>query len=265
MPITKSAVETSLLRAFIGPEGGLREEDHQKVCELVPLLLEIDRLLPRRGGLHVVDACAGKSAVGVLIAAHVLSSRAPTSRVTAIEREPKRRALFLRAADALGVAAQSTLVTADVADDAAWPDAPDLVVALHACGAASDTVIDQAVRVRAVRVVLVPCCYGAAPGSRDEAARSSEVAGQGLADTWARAVPLPGHALVGRRFAQALIDAERTLRLEAAGYQCDVVELFSPTVSPFNLAWRARRVDEPVRRARALAQLEALRAGGPRS
>ena len=56
---------------------------------------------------------------------------------------------------------------------------------------------------------------------------------------------------MGRRFAQALIDAERTLRLEERGYDVDVVEFVGPTVTPHNLLWRARRSGEPRRMAEA--------------
>ena len=48
-----------------------------------------------------------------------------------------------------------------------------------------------------------------------------------------------------RRFIQAMVDAERTRRLEAAGYETEVVEFVGATVTPHNLLWRARRVGEP--------------------
>jgi hypothetical protein len=62
---------------------------------------------------------------------------------------------------------------------------------------------------------------------------------------------LPRQGLVGRRFAQAMIDAERTLRLEEHGYDVDVVEFVAPTITPHNLLWRGRRVGEPQRMAEA--------------
>ena len=61
-----------------------------------------------------------------------------------------------------------------------------------------------------------------------------------------------------RRLVQALVDAERTWRLEAAGYETEVVELVSPSVTPHNLLWRARLVAEPVRMARARRHLDSL-------
>jgi hypothetical protein len=63
---------------------------------------------------------------------------------------------------------------------------------------------------------------------------------------------------VRRRFVQAMVEAERTLALEAAGYDT-IIAPFSPeTVTPHNLVWRARRAGEPRRMRAAAAQLAAL-------
>jgi predicted RNA methylase len=250
------------------------------------MLEEIERAR-RHSSAHaqgqLVDACAGKSALAILALA-LLDANAPHSmRAVAIERDERHRERALRAAELLGVAVRFQYVVADVAGIAnvaneanvanaplasnarsdaspahfAWPrDA--IVVALHACGAASDAVIDAAVACDARTILLVPCCY--AGGPRHD--RSDvPVPAQELADAWRRRVPLPEHGLVGRRFAQAIIDAERTLRLEASGYETEVVEIFAPTVSPYHLLWRARRVNEPVRMERARVKLAALASG----
>jgi hypothetical protein len=58
-----------------------------------------------------------------------------------------------------------------------------------------------------------------------------------------------------------MIDAERTLRLEAAGWETTVVALVPPSVTPHNLMWRARRLKEPGRMREAEAKLRTLRAG----
>jgi hypothetical protein len=44
-----------------------------------------------------------------------------------------------------------------------------------------------------------------------------------------------------------MVDAERTWRLEAAGYETEVVEFVGPSVTPYNLLWRSRLVREPRR------------------
>ena len=56
-----------------------------------------------------------------------------------------------------------------------------------------------------------------------------------------------------------MVEAERTLTLEAAGYETEVVPFVAPTVTPENLVWRARRVCEPRRMEEAQHRLAHLR------
>jgi hypothetical protein len=55
-----------------------------------------------------------------------------------------------------------------------------------------------------------------------------------------------------------MVDSERTLALEAAGYETTVVPFVPPTVTPHNLLWRARRVGEPRHMAAAAEKLERM-------
>jgi hypothetical protein len=181
--------------------------------------------------------------VGLLAAELILAPRGRPGRVHIIERDPQRvdvcRQALLRL-QAPGI--EATINEADVADVKAWPARPDVVVALHACGPASDTIIDQAIAVQARDLLLVPCCT------------SKHVAAAALAERHADALAVPRHAEVRRRFIQSIVDAERTLRLEAAGWQTTVVAFVAPTVTPHNLLWRCRHVAEPGRMAEAARQ-----------
>lgn len=238
------AVEGALHRLFIGADGtSLRKEDRKKAREMAALLDEIARLGPNRRLL--VDAAAGKSYVG-LLAVELLG----LDRLCIIERDPRRAALCRQAAARLSRPAAITVVEADVADAAAWPPEPDAVVALHACGAASDAILDAAVAAAARWLLLVPCCYAGVVRFSATATAIAERTG------------VPRHAEVRRRFVMSLIDAERTLRLEAAGWETTVAALVPPTVTPHNLLWRARRLREPVRMQRAAAELARLRSAG---
>ncbi len=80
------------------------------------------------------------------------------------------------------------------------------------------------------------------------------------AEATAQDLLLAKHAPVRRRFLEAMIASERTHVLEAAGYLVDVLEFCPPTVTPHNLLWRCRRIDEPGRMARAQRGLDRLRA-----
>lgn len=233
-------VEAALARLFIAAEGAsLRAEDRKKAREITAILGEIARAGDR--GL-LVDAAAGKSYVG-LLAAELIGA----SDVRVIDRDPTRIAACRAAAAHLRPGVRVDLREGDVADPALWPDAPHIVAALHACGPASDAVLDAAVRARARWLFLVPCCYSAAVPFAERAASRADALG------------VPRHAEVRRRFTAALIDAERTLRLEAAGYETTVVPFVPPTVTGHNLLWRARRSGEPVRMREAEGRLRELR------
>lgn len=232
-------VEAAIQRLFIRAEGtSLRDEDRKKARELRGLLAEMHPL-PRRG--VVVDAAAGRASVG-LIAAELLSS----CELVVIERSHDRVRACLDAAKHLTRSATVDVREADVADPAAWPDAPELVVALHACGPASDHIIDRAAACGASRVLLVPCCVGAgvafAKTAREAVAR------------W----PIPKQSAVRQRLEHGLIDAWRTLRLEAAGYEVTVLPFVPPTVTPYNLLWRCRRVGQRDAMERAAKRLEEI-------
>jgi methyltransferase family protein len=137
-----------------------------------------------------------------------------------------------------------TLIAGDAGDLAHWPADPELAVALHACGAAADGILAAATAARARRVLVVPCCTP----SPDDAARAAEKLG------------LPRHAAVRRAFVESFVAGVRTLRLEAAGYETEVVAFVPPTVTPYNLLLRARRVGEPGRMAAAAERLARLTA-----
>jgi predicted RNA methylase len=249
---TLDHVRLWLDRLYIAADGaGLRDEDHKKAFEVSALLDDVARVASGRN-LTIVDAAAGKGYTGLLAAKLVLG---PFARVVAIERDPRR----LESVRAAFAALQLPDVTldlraADVADPAAWPDAPDLVVALHACGAATDHALDRAVAARAERIWSVPCCY-------DKTLRGDELA-RGLAHLIG--VP-PQYGPLRRRFVHSIVDIERVLRLEAAGYATEVVEIVSPTVTPHNMMFRATRAGPQSRRAaEASDKLESLRRAGRR-
>ena len=237
--ITTRAVEQALQQSFIAAEGtSLRREDRKKAVEVTALLNELARLGKDR---LLVDVAAGKSYLG-LLAVELLGF----TRLVVIERDLRRIEACRAAAAHLTRPAQIDLRPGDAGDPTLWPREPDVVTALHACGPASDLVLDAAVRADARWIFLVPCCYAAA------------VPFAAAAEAQADRLGLPRHAEVRRRFVISLIDAERTLRLEAAGWETTVVPFVPPTVTPHNLLFRARRVREPGRMREARERLSRL-------
>lgn len=248
-----SDVEAWLDRLYIAAEGaGLRDEDRRKAREVAAMLDEIERAsarVSRRSPLTLVDAAAGKSYVGLLAAKLVFEPAGIAASVVTIEREASRVALSRLAVERLGTSIPVECRQADVSDASAWPDRPSIVTALHACGEAADVIIERAMASNCRELLLVPCCT------------SRAVAAATRAEARAAAAGIPRHAAVRRRFIQAMVDAERTWRLEAGGYETEVVEFVGATVTPHNLLWRARKVGEPKRVAAAQQALDLIRAG----
>lgn len=233
-------VQATMHRLFIDEAGaGLRKEELKKSRELAALFVHLARI---KRGAHLVDAAAGKASVG-FVAAELL----PLERVTVLERDAARIATAREVMKRVRASVSVDLRRVDVGAEGAFPDEADAVVALHACGPAADAIIDAAVHARARQIFLVPCCYGAAVPFRAEA--DAKVVGLGfVADDVLR-----------RRIGAALVDLERKLRLEAAGYETDIEEFVAPTVTPHNLLFVARRMLSDVRMARARTRLAALR------
>lgn len=238
-------IEGWLDSLYVAAEGaGLRQEDRRKARQVAAILDELRRAMARfskRSPLVLVDAAAGKSYVGLLAAKLLLERADRPSRVVAIERDEARVAASVRALERLNTSVPVSCLAADVADPRAWPEHPSIVVALHACGAAADAIIERSIASAARMLILVPCCTS---GAVTAAAR---------AEAEARRRGVPPHAPVRRRFIQAMVDAERTWRLEAAGYETEVVEFVGAMVTPHNLLWRSRLVREPQRMAAARA------------
>ena len=238
--ISVDEVRAAVHRLFIACEhASLRKEDEKKSQQLAALLSRLARV---RKGAHLVDAAAGKSSVG-LVAAELL----PIGQLTVLERDARRVEACRAAQQQITRAIPIDVRHVDVAETAAWPEAPDAVVALHACGPAADLVIDQAIRSRSRHVFVVPCCYGE---SIPFAARAASVVAE---------MGFVADDLLRRRIGASLVDMERKLRLEAAGYETELDEFVGATVTPHNLIFSARYTGTEVRIRRAEARLAALR------
>lgn len=228
------------------PEARLRPEEERKSRVLPGVLADALRLLSPRGTPVVVDAAAGRAPFSLALATACSTTGV---HLIAIDREAALGEASRRAFDRLPDHT-STLETrtGDVGDASLWPEAPDLVVSIHACGSATDLVLESATRARAKHVLILPCCVSASVHS---AAR---------ADLAASSLAFEG-GLTQKRFRDLYTLNERRLVLEAAGYKTDVVALCPESATPYNLALRGARAHEPVRMERARQSLAALVSG----
>ena len=121
---------------------------------------------------------------------------------------------------------------------------PDLVVSLHACDTATDVVLDAAAELGARVILSTPCCHR----YLDRKIVSPELAF------------VTRHPKLRGKLSEALTDALRCLRLEAAGYEVTAAELVDPDDTPKNTVLRAiKRPDRDKTREAALAYEAAKR------
>ena len=185
------------------------------------LAAEVARLVRGRAREHVViDAACGKSAL--LAALEALSIQ--RLRYLGVDRNPR---LFPARPPAW-----ASFVAAPIAR-AELPARPDVLVALHACGPATDEAIARAIELRTRHALIVPCCH-----RRPERDALDELG-------------FPRQAILRGRFHDAMTDARRVLRLEAAGFEVTTVEFVPPSATPHNLLLRARWVGATARAERA--------------
>ncbi|QSR29621.1 methyltransferase [Nocardioides sp. S5] len=107
--------------------------------------------------------------------------------------------------------------------------APDVVLALHACDTATDDALARAVEWQASLVLAAPCCH-------------HDIASQlRTAEVPAPYAMLTRHGILRERFADTLTDALRASLLRREGYRVDVVEFVESAHTPRNTLLRAVR------------------------
>jgi len=182
--------------------------------------------------LRVVDLGCGNAYL--TFAAHRYLSAVRGLDVHLIGVDAKSQAFEHNSAVArdLAIADSMTFVQGDIGS-AVLVQAPDVVLALHACDTATDDALARAVSWDASLVLAAPCCH-------------HDVAAQ------LRATPTPSpyslltrHGILRERFADTLTDAMRAAILRLLGYRVDVIEFVESQHTPRNTLLRAVRTGAP--------------------
>jgi hypothetical protein len=117
---------------------------------------------------------------------------------------------------------------------AALDQAPEVVLALHACDTATDEALARAVEWGSPLVLAAPCCH------HDVAAQLRKT------PTPAPYAMLTRHGILRERLADTLTDALRASLLRQQGYRVDVVQFVESQHTPRNTMLRATRTGRPV-------------------
>ena len=174
--------------------------------------------------LRIVDLGCGNAYLTFAAHAH-LSDRMPV-RMTGVD--VKQQSADHNSAVAAELGIDADFVVGSIAD-ARLEQAPDVVLALHACDTATDDALARALEWEAPLVLAAPCCH------HDIAAQLRTTA---VPEPYAM---LTRHGILRERFADTLTDALRAALLRREGYRVDVVEFVESAHTPRNTLLRAVR------------------------
>jgi SAM-dependent methyltransferase len=233
-------VEGLLHEIYVGVAGArLRADEKRKAIEVRAVLGHAAVLLRGlRRQVQIVDLACGNSYLAFGLARLLLPRIGLAASILALDSDPRLMAKCEALAGAMGLR-QIRFRAAAIAG-AELPTRADLVLALHACGGATDQAIARIIDTRARRFCVVPCCHRRQPRSYE-------------------AIGFPRQGLLRGRLHDLVVDARRALRLEQAGYEVEAVEFVPSKVTPHNLMLRGRHIGptgRTVHSGEALRRLE---------
>jgi SAM-dependent methyltransferase len=193
--------------------------------------------------LRVVDLGCGNAYL--TFAAHRYLTHVRGLPVAMTGVDVKQQSRDHNSAVAAGLEVGAEFVVGGIAD-VELAQAPEVVLALHACDTATDEALARAVAWGAPLVLAAPCCH------HDVAAQLRK------APTPAPYQMLTRHGILRERFADTLTDALRAQLLRLQGYRVEVMQFVESQHTPRNTLLRATLTGSPVKGGGVRAEYDDL-------
>jgi SAM-dependent methyltransferase len=178
--------------------------------------------------LRVVDLGCGNAYLTFAALRYLSAVRQLPVDVVGVDVKAQAHGHNAAAASRLGVGEQIRFVDSTIRA-VTLDEAPDLVLALHACDTATDEALARAIRWRAPVILAAPCCHHDI---------QRQLAG---AQTPAPYRMVTRHGILRERLADVLTDALRAAILRIVGYRVEVIEFVASEHTPRNALIRAVR------------------------
>ncbi|XP_006874615.1 PREDICTED: glutathione S-transferase C-terminal domain-containing protein isoform X2 [Chrysochloris asiatica] len=232
-PCPTWSLDWNTLPAAVSPKEGKMSSDRalRKQQQLNNLIYVVTN--QAKPGDRIVDFCSGGGHVGIVLA-HML----PSCQVTLIENKELSLVRAKKRSDELGLS-NIWFIQANMEY---FTGMFNIGVALHACGVATDMVIEHCIKMRA-SFVTCPCCYGFIQNTSKFNFPKSEQFKETLsykehmilcrfADQTAVQLP-PQRRLIGKQ-CMCLVDLDRARAAEERGYSVQVISMEPESCSPKN-------------------------------
>lgn len=193
----------------------------RQINRFLEYVRDIEKHLPKEGTLHICDLCCGKSYLSFAVYHYFANIRHREVKMTGVDLKADVIEYCNAVAGSLGFTGLG-FTCADVR--LFCPETlPALVVSLHACDTATDTVLEKGAGWRAPVILSTPCCHHYMNHNLDCPQLSF----------------ISEHSMLRQKFCDSATDALRAKKLEAEGYSVDAVELVDPDDTPKNILLRA--------------------------
>ncbi|XP_033016223.1 glutathione S-transferase C-terminal domain-containing protein isoform X1 [Lacerta agilis] len=232
-PCPSWALDWDSLPAAVNPGEGKMSSDRafRKQQQLNNMVALVKKLA--KPGDKIVDFCSGGGHVGIVLA-HIL----PSCQIILVEN---KELSLTRAEERSSVLGLNNIWFIQANMDY-FKGAFNIGVALHACGVATDMVIERCVKAHAA-FVISPCCYGfiqntakfAFPQSRqfkEVLSYKEHMILCRFADQ--TAVQLPSERRQIGKHCMGLVDLDRAWGVEKCNYSAQVISMVPETCSPKN-------------------------------
>lgn len=232
-PCPTWTLDWDTLPAAVSPKEGKMSSDRalRKQQQLNNLVYMVTN--QAKPGDRIVDFCSGGGHVGIVLA-HVL----PSCQVILIENKELSLIRAKKRSDELGLS-NIWFIQANMEY---FTGMFNIGVALHACGVATDMVIEHCLKTRA-SFVTCPCCYGFIQNTSKVNFPKSELFKKTLsykehmilcrfADQTAVQLP-PQRRLIGKQ-CMCLVDLDRARAAEEHGFSVQVISMEPESCSPKN-------------------------------
>lgn len=196
--------------------------------------------LPGDGTLRIIDFGCGKSYLTFALYHYLKIMKNRNVEIIGLDLKTDVIRFCNQVADKLGYR-KLKFLQGDIADYES--DGADMVVSLHACDTATDYALINAVRWHSKVILSVPCCqhelFSQIENEVDD--------------------PMLKHGIIKDKFTELLTDGLRGLKLEAAGYDVNMIEFTSLEHTSKNIMIKAVLPEKRSRAASEAAMKKAVR------
>ena len=197
-----------------------KQSKFRQINRFLEHIRDVLKYLPE-GDIRICDLCCGKSYLSFAVYhyfANVLGRRVSMTGV-----DLKRDVIDYCSSVAIRLGFEGLeFVCGDITKYDS-PEAPDLVISLHACDTATDMVLEKAAEWGSKVILSTPCCHHELNHKLN--CPQLEFIGR--------------YSMLRQKLCDAATDAMRLSLLEAKGYDTDALELIDPDETPKNILLRA--------------------------